>query len=564
MKAAHVPRRSGGRSRSSRAGSFSELDREWRERAVRWGVLPVSQVRLPLRPVPGLTRDRVDRVTANPGPALEPTEARTVQPATELALESVGVLGALDVERAEEELEVEGAVEEEGIEEAAPTAEDPTTTYLREIGKAKLLTAAQEVEIGKRIEAGQTELRRALAAVPLGVHTLVRLAEDVRTGKIPPEGLILVPEAREPTPARVRSVLAALARVKRVEQATGRLERASRGRKRSAAVRALVERQIGRGRKRVQEIVMGLPIKPSVLEDLASTLERLDGRMRELEGRPPGRERTKALRELEQQVGIRREPFREIVSTLKEQDRMVREAKRELIEANLRLVVSVAKRYRGSGIPLLDLFQEGNLGLLKAVDRFQYRRGFRFSTYATWWIRQSVTRGIADRARMIRMPAHMMEKLYRLSRVRRSLEATLGREATPEELAVRMRVPARNVRLLLEAPGRTLSLQAPIGEEESHLGDLLEDKEIASPDAAVLSEDIMTRVRQALTALSDKEREILHLRFGIGADHEHTLQEIADRLSLSRERIRQIEAQALRKLGRPRRGRELRALLGGS
>jgi len=403
-----VPRRSWGRSPIPRASSFSKSDREWRERAVRWGVLPVSEVRLPLRPVPGLPRHRIDRVPGNPGPALEPTEARTVQPATELALESVGSVGALDVERAEEGLEVEEALEEEGIEEAAPAAEDPTTRYLREIGKAKLLTAAQEVEIGKRIEAGQTELRRVLGAVPLGVHTLVRLAEDVRTRKIPPEGFILVPEAREPTPASVRSVLAALGRVKRIEQAIGRLERASRGR-RAAAARALVERQIGRGRKRVQEIVMGLPIKPSVLEDLASTLERLDGRMRELEGRPPGRERTKALRELEQQVGIRREPFREIVSAIKEQDRMVREAKRELIEANLRLVVSVAKRYRGSGIPLLDLFQEGNLGLLKAVDRFQYHRGFRFSTYATWWIRQSVTRGIADRARMIRMPAHMME-----------------------------------------------------------------------------------------------------------------------------------------------------------
>ena len=559
-----MPRRSWSRSRIPRAGSFSELDREWKERAVRWGVLPVSQVRLPLRAVPDPSRRRIDRVTGNPGPALELAEARPVKPATERALESVESVGALDVERAEEELAVEEAVEEEGIEEAAPAAADPTTRYLTEIGKAKLLTAAQEVQIGRRIEAGQTELRRALAAVPFGVQTLVGRAEDVRTGKIPHEGLILVPEAREPTPASVRSVLTALARVKRIEQAIGRLERASRGRRRSAAARALVERQIGRGRKRVQEIVMGLPIKPSVLEELALTLGRLDGRMRELEGRPPGRERTKALRELEEQVGIRREPFREIVSTIKEQDRIVREAKRELIEANLRLVVSVAKRYRGSGIPLLDLFQEGNIGLIKAVDRFQYRRGFRFSTYATWWIRQAVTRGIADRARMIRMPAHLVEKLYRLSRVRRSLEAKLGREATPEELAVRMRVPARNVRLLLEAPGRTLSLQAPIGEEESHLGDLLEDKEIASPDAAVLSDDIMTRVRQALAVLSDKEREILHLRFGIGTDHEHTLQEIATRLSLSRERIRQIEAHALRKLGRPGRGRDLRALLEGS
>ena len=556
-----MPRSSRGRSGIPRGGRFSEADREWRERAVRWGVLPVSQLRLPLQPAPGPRRRRIGRVTGNPGTALELAEARAIKPSTELVLESAGVLGTLDVEREEEELEVEGAEEEEEIEEAAPAAEDPTTRYLTEIGKAKLLTAAQEVQIGKRIEAGQTELRRALAVVPLGVQTLLGRAEDVRTGKIPPEGLILVPEAREPTPARVRSVLAAFARVKRIEQAIGRLERVPGGRRRSAAARALVERQIARDRERVQQIVAGLPIKPVVLEDLASTLGRLGGRIRELEGRSPGRERTRALRELEKQVGLRRDRFREIVSGIQEQDRLVREAKRELIEANLRLVVSVAKRYRGSGISLLDLIQEGNLGLIKAVDRFQYRRGFRFSTYATWWIRQSVTRGIADRARMIRVPVHVVEKLYRLSSVRRSLEAKLGREATPEELAVRMHVPVRQVRLLLEAPGRTLSLQAPIGEEESQLGDLLEDKEIASPDVAVLSEETVTRVRQALKALSGKEREILRLRFGIGTDHEHTLQEIATRLSLSRERIRQIEAHALRKLGRPRRGRELRALL---
>jgi RNA polymerase primary sigma factor len=514
---------------------------------VRWGVLPVSQLRLPLRLVAGVTPPGGDAGGGNPGnpaPAWQLAEPWAASTATEPALESVGVLGALDVEEAEEEVAEEAAAaaeeEEEEIEEAAPVA-DPTTSYLKEIGKGKLLTAAQEVQIGQRIEAGLTELRRELAAAPLAVRTLFGRAEEVRTGRIPPEDLILVPE--EPTPAKVRSVLAAFARAKRIGQATGRT---------------------ARGRERVQEIVAGLPINPLVLEYLVSTLERLSREIRALEARPPSPDRTEALRELEQQVGLRRERLLEVVSRIQERDRIVREAKRELIEANLRLVVSVAKRYRRSGIPLLDLIQEGNLGLIKAVDRFQYRRGFRFSTYATWWIRQAVTRGVADRARMIRMPVHVVEKLQRLSSVKRSLEARLGREATPEELAVRMRMPARKVRLLVEAPSRTVSLQAPIGEEkESQLGDLLEDQEIAGPDAAVLSEDTVARVRQALTALSDQEREILYLRFGIGTDHERTLQEIGTRLSLSRERVRQIEAGALRKLGGPRRARELRALIEG-
>jgi RNA polymerase primary sigma factor len=526
-------------------------------------VLPVSRLRLPLRLAPGVTPTGRDPSHGNPATAL--AEPRAVSGATEPALESIGVLGALDVEEPEEELAEEVPEEEEEIEEAVAPAADPTTRYLKEIGKSKLLTAAQEVQIGKRIEAGLIELRRSLAAVPLAVRTLLDRAEDVRTGRIPPEDLILVPEVREPTPAKVRSVLAAMARVRRIEQATGRLERAAPGRRRSVAAGALIERQIARGRERVQKIVAGLPIKPDVLEDLASTLERLGGEIQEIEARPPGRDRTEALREREQQVGLPRERFLEVVSRIQEQDRIVREAKRELIEANLRLVVSVAKRYRRTGVPLLDLIQEGNLGLIKAVDRFQYRRGFRFSTYATWWIRQAVTRGVADRARMIRIPVHLAEKLHRLSSVKRSLEARLGREATPEELAVRMRMPARKVRLLVAAvPGRTLSLQAPIGEEkESQLGDLLEDREIAGPDAGILSEDTIIGVRQALTALSDQEREILYLRFGIGTDHEHTLQEIGTQLSLSRERIRQIEARALRKLGGPRRGRELRVLIEG-
>ena len=238
----------------------------------------------------------------------------------------------------------------------------------------------------------------------------------------------------------------------------------------------------------------------------------------------------------------------------------MRQAKRELMEANLRLVVSVAKRYLGSDLSLLDLVQEGNIGLMKAVDRFQYRRGFKFSTYATWWIRQAITRAIADHSRTIRIPVHMVETLNRISRVNRGLVNEMGREATPEELAQRTGVPAKKVRLILESSRKPLSLETPIG-EDSELGDFLEDKSAGSPNESLLNQDLTTQVERALSTLSPKEKEILRLRFGIGEEGEHTLEEVGQRFAVTRERIRQIEAKALRKLRHPLRGRNLRAFV---
>ena len=229
------------------------------------------------------------------------------------------------------------------------------------------------------------------------------------------------------------------------------------------------------------------------------------------------------------------------------------------MEANLRLVVSVAKRYLGSELSLLDLVQEGNLGLMKAVDRFQYRRGFKFSTYATWWIRQAITRAIADHSRTIRIPVHMVETLNRISRVNRTMLNEMGREPTPEELARRTGVPARKVRLILESSRKPLSLETPIG-EDSDLGDFLEDKSAESPNDTLISQDLTHQVERALGTLSPKEKEILRLRFGIGEEGEHTLEEVGKRFAVTRERIRQIETKALRKLRHPLRGRALQGL----
>ena len=256
-----------------------------------------------------------------------------------------------------------------------------------------------------------------------------------------------------------------------------------------------------------------------------------------------------------------------VVKTLKtnlatiRQSRLVLErAKDELVRCNLRLVVDVAKHYTRRGLTLLDLVQEGNIGLMKAVDRFQYRRGFKFSTYATWWIRQAITRAIADHSRTIRIPVHMVETLNRISRVNRNMINEMGREPTPEELAQRTGVPAKKVRLILESSRKPLSLETPIG-EDSELGDFLEDKSTSSPNESLMTQDLTHQVERALATLSPKEKEILRLRFGIGEEGEHTLEEVGKRFAVTRERIRQIEVKALRKLRHPRLGKKLRDYL---
>ena len=358
----------------------------------------------------------------------------------------------------------------------------------------------------------------ALAAVPAARQTLLGLARAVDREQAPASDLILLPDGSELTPEKRAEIMRAFARVRRLDAAIAGCERRMAGPRATAASHERCRREVGRLTERSAAILRELPIRPSVIDDIPARLRTLEGS---------------------------RERFADVV----EKEQALLDAKRELIEPNLRLVVSIAKRYRNQGLSLLDLIQEGNIGLMKGVDRFQYRRGFKFSTYATWWIRQAITRAIADYGRTIRLPVHVIESVSRLMRARTELLAALGREPSPDELAARLALSVEQVLRLLDAARQPTSLDAPVGDGDGGpLGDFVQDVTQGSPEQDVIRRQLGRDVEFAMQPLTEREREVLRLRYGLGLERALTLAEIGSRFSLSRERIRQIERRAVAKM----------------
>jgi RNA polymerase primary sigma factor len=504
--------------------------------------------------------------------------------------------------------------EEEEEDDSYSKTNDPVRMYLRKMGSVSLLTREGEVEIAKRIEDGERRVLQVVLNSSVAIEEILDLGDKLRKQKIRVKEVVKdadEDDAEFDEAWHVERVCKIIEKVRRLHKDLEKAEEKSSARGLSESARRKQRTQVAGVKEELFEALQEMRLNKKQIDRIVARLKglvsRIESAHREIadcEQRAglPQREFRRTLREIrssplrqravakklglrpeeiedlakvidnakkkvkkvEEEAAMTEEGLRVTVREIEDGERQAEQAKAELVEANLRLVVSIAKKYTNRGLQFLDLIQEGNIGLMKAVDKFEYKRGYKFSTYATWWIRQAITRAIADQARTIRIPVHMIETINKLIRTSRYLVQELGREATPEEIAEKMELPLDKVRKVLKIAKEPISLETPIGEEEdSHLGDFIEDKSIISPSDAVISMNLADQTRKVLATLTPREEKVLRMRFGIGEKSDHTLEEVGQDFEVTRERIRQIEAKALRKLRHPSRSKRLKSFMEG-
>ncbi len=467
---------------------------------------------------------------------------------------------------------------------------DPVRLYLREMGTVPLLTREGEVEIAKRIERGQLNVLKAMSRSPIVIKEIINLGAQLQRGERSINDVIVFSDdlvAEEKVEDRLKETVLTIEETQKMFKKHGQLlhKFLTTPRTKQPRIHRKLKFSVARQRIMISRAIRAMDFTYSERNRLIDQIRRQYEAYRPLE-----REWNRLEKKIEHSKGKNVNLFRRDLRTIREKittiegesqtkgidlkrtlqtidrgDAEAKEAKRELVEANLRLVVSIAKKYTNRGLQFLDLIQEGNIGLMKAVDKFEYRRGYKFSTYATWWIRQAITRAIADQARTIRIPVHMIETINKLIRTSRSLVQELGREPTSEEIAVRMDIPVQKVRKVFKIAQEPISLETPIGEEEdSHLGDFIEDRQVVSPAEAVININLKEMTESVLKTLTPREEKVIKMRFGLDNGSDHTLEEVGQNFAVTRERIRQIEAKALRKLRHPSRSRKLRPFLDGT